>query len=311
MSAQMSKGVQLAIVTAVVSGIANFVNKYAVGAIKPPLVFTAVKNLWVGMLIVGMILLLGKWKQIAKLKKDEVVKLLAVALVGGTVPFYLYFTGLSQISAINASLIHKTMVIWIAIMAGKWLKERLTKTQMVAVGLLFASNLIVGGFSGFKFSTGELMVLAATILWAVENVIAKKVLKTVDPDLVTGARMGIGSLVLMGAALLKSPTAVMHAYQMSGTQWMWMMVTAGTLLLYVMTWYRALKLEKATTVAAILVAGTLVTNVLSAVFTTHQWTTMMLAQAVFVLGGVALIYWQARQLNVANKPAIENVASSS
>jgi drug/metabolite transporter (DMT)-like permease len=305
MTARISKGVQLALVTAVVSGVANFVNKYAVGAIKPPLVFTAVKNLWVGAFVLGMILLLGKWKQIKNLNRKEMILLGLVAVVGGTLPFYLYFTGLSQIPALNASLIHKTLVVWVAILAGKWLKERISPMQMVAVGLLFASNLVVGGFAGFKFSTGELMVLAATMLWAVENIFAKKVLKTVDPDIVTGARMGLGSLILMGAALVQSPANVIKAFQLSGNQWMWMMVTAGTLLLYVMTWYRALKLEKATTVTAVLVAGTLVTNVLAAVFVTHKWDMLMLTQAGLVIAGLGLIYFQSRKGLAVNLPAAE------
>ena len=67
---------------------------------------------------------------------------------------------------------------------------------MIAVAFLFYANLIIGGFAKFQFSQGELFVLLATILWAVEHVLAKKILPTVDPDIVTAARMGFGSLIL-------------------------------------------------------------------------------------------------------------------
>ena len=82
-----------------------------------------------------------------------------------------------------------------AIFGLTYLKEKLSSLQIMAIALLFASNLLIGGFKGFTFSTGELMVLAATIFWAVENIIAKKVLEGVDPDIVVGARMGLGSLI--------------------------------------------------------------------------------------------------------------------
>lgn len=269
----------------VISGVSVYINKFAVGAIQPPLVFTATKNAMVGVLLVGMLLASGKWKKVASLSSHQVIKLIGVGVIGGALPFYLFFSGLAQISAVNAQLINKSLVLWVALLAIPWLKEKVNLWQVGAIGMLYSANLIVGGFGGFEFSAGELMVLGATLLWAVEHVMAKKVLASVDPDLVTGARMGLGSLLLLVAAQVRYPGAVLGVFSMSGTQWMWMLMTAAMLTWYVMSWYRALKYAPATLVVTVLVGATVVTNLLSAV-QTGAWSGEMLGQAVMIAVGI-------------------------
>lgn len=288
MPIKFANGIQLAMVTAIVSGVSIFINKYAVGAIQPALVFTAVKNSTTTLMIIALLIVTKKWQKIIKLNKRELVYLSLIGLVGGTLPFYLYFTGLSQTSAINAALIHKTLVIWVAILAIPLLKEKLSRRQVLAVSLLFTSNVLVGGFNGFRFSIGELMILIATIFWAVENILAKKVLPTVDPDLLVAARMGIGSLVLMTISAIAYPESLNKFSSLNLTQIFWFSATAATLFLYNITWYRALKLAPVTAVSSILVASTLVTNVLSAMFVTHNWTALINFQTGLMFVGLVL-----------------------
>jgi len=285
-----SKGFYLALITSVISGVSIFVNKFAVDAITPPLFFTATKNLMVGLLVVGVVVALGKWRLITKLKRAEVAALLLVGLVGGAIPFYLFFTGLSQVPAINAVLIQKTLVVWVVLLATIFLKERITKTQALAVCLLFAGNLFVGGFQGFKYSTGELMIMLATILWAVESVLVKKLLPTIDSDVVATFRMGFGSLLLMGATYFTVPNAFSMGLHMTPLQMFWVTATVLFLFFYVTFWYRALKLASAITVSAVLVSSTLVTNTLSAIFITHTWNGTLMIQAIMLLIGVGLYY---------------------
>lgn len=284
-----NKGIYFALLTTLISGISVFLNKYAVGLISPPLVLTAVRNFSVGAIIVGFILSSGKWKVLKEYSKRDFVNLGLVALVGGTIPFYLFFTGLTMIPAINAALIHKSLVLWVALLAIPFLHESLTKKQAVGVGLLFLSNVFIGGFKGFEFSTGELFILIATLFWAVENIIAKKALKTIDPDILTGARMGGGSLVLLGAALITTPQSFAALTNFSLMQLGIFAATTLCLLGFVTTWYRALKLAPASLVTGILVGATLVTNVLSAVFVTKTIEASLIPQALMLVLGIVIL----------------------
>ena len=106
----MEKGIKLALLAALISGFSIFINKSAMGAIAP-LTFTTSKNLVVGLAICSLILLSGKWRKIRDLKRHEVVKLVVVGVIGGSLPFYLFFTGLAQTSAVSAAIIQKTLVL--------------------------------------------------------------------------------------------------------------------------------------------------------------------------------------------------------
>ncbi|KKS35445.1 MAG: hypothetical protein UU99_C0012G0004 [Parcubacteria group bacterium GW2011_GWE2_42_14] len=284
----ITKGIFISLATAVISGVSIFVNKFAVDAIKPALYFTSIKNVAVAILIVAIVLATGEWKKIAKLTKKELRYLLLIGLIGGSLPFYLYFSGLSQTPAVNAAIIHKTLVFWVMLMAIPFLKEKVSKWQLLGVFMLFAGNVFVGGFKGFKFSQSELMLLVATVLWAVENIIAKKVLTTVSPNIVTAFRMGLGSVVLMSATIITVPQVLQKSLALSSEQFFFMGLTVLFLLAYTTTWYRALKHAPAVVVTSVLVSSTLVTNVLSAVFVTHSWNAVLTVQAILIISGLVL-----------------------
>jgi len=298
------RGIHLALVTALISGVSIFVNKYAVDAIRQPLVFTSVKNAGVAVLILTILFAGRKWKQISKLTRKERVYLLLIGVIGGSIPFYLFFTGLATIPAINGAIIQKTLVIWVTILAIPFLKEKLTRKAALAVAILFGANVLVGGFSGFKWSTGEGLILAATLLWAVETVLAKKILPTVDPDIVTAARMGIGAVILLIMSAIMQPAALGKVTALNLTQMAWVGVTMVLLFFYVRTWYRALKYAPAITVTAILVASTLITNVLSAVFVTHTVSGMMVAQAALMMAGVGTLWRLTKAEATINEAAV-------
>jgi drug/metabolite transporter (DMT)-like permease len=141
----------------------------------------------------------------------------------------------------------------------------------------------------------------------VENILAKKVLPEVDPDIVVAARMVIGAVVLLAATALTIPQALHSGVHLQPSQWLWLCLTIILLFGYVMSWYRALKLAPAITVTVILIASTLVTNVLSAIFTTHAWTISMGLQAGLTLAGIT-IFWLSIKKEVARMADLPNAA---
>lgn len=272
-----------AFLAAIISGVSIFLNKFAVTAIPQPLLFTTLKNTGVAVFIISLLLASRKWQQIRHVTKKQALQLILIGLVGGSIPFFLFFTGLSQIPAVNGAIIHKSLVIWVSVLAIPFLKEKLSAKKIAAVFSLFLANAFIGGFSGFSFSLGELMVLAATLFWAVETILAKKVLATVDPDIVTAFRMGIGSLTLIVISLITNYQSLTTVQFLTANQWAWIGITSILLLFYVSIWYRALKYAPATSVTAVLVLSTIITNLLSAVFITGQISPSFLIQSLLIL----------------------------
>ena len=279
--------------TAIISGVSNFIAKIGVTAVKDPLAYTTLKNSLVAFFLVGIICILHKYKEVIRLNFGQIIKLCAVGIIGGSIPFALFFTGLAKTSAINAALIHKTLFFWVILLSVFALKERLNIFAGTGVILIFAANLFVGGFTGFKFNTGELMILAATVLWAVENIIAKKALQDISSVIVSGARMVIGSAILFGIMLLFGDVSQISRLDSAG--WGWIIVSSILLLGYVLTWYTALKYAPAWYVATLLAPATLVTNVLSVIFITHSMAWQQVVSGGLYVFGALIIAVFARR----------------
>ena len=292
MRSQIHKGIGLALMTMVISGVSNYVNKIAVLKIDP-LVHTTVKNSLVFLMIaVYFIIFSKKGQSIVNIAKKDKLKLILIGLIGGSVPFYLYFTGLVSVPAINASIIHKSLIFWVAMIAIPVLKERLNLFHIIGIAFLFGGNFLIGGFKGFNMISGEFLILTATIFWAIENIVAKLTLKKVEPTIVAFARMGIGSLILLSIVILQSKLTGIFLLDFS--QWMIIGLTSFLLFSYVMTWYHALKYAPVITVASILVGATLITNLMTVFFEGKQIISFDWQPSIIILCGVVLILLATR-----------------
>src|SRR4030043_802430 len=170
MKNQTSKGIILVMSTAVISGFAIFVNKLSVGEFNPYL-FAFLKNFFVAFLLVGLLLGLKEFNNLKKLTKKNWLILTIIGLIGGSAPFLLFFKGLSLTSAANGAFIHKTMFIYVAILAGGFLREKIPNRLLIAGAFLLMGNLYFLKFLPTGVQRGDLLILAATVLWAVENTI--------------------------------------------------------------------------------------------------------------------------------------------
>jgi len=260
-------GIALAAVTALVSGVAVFVNGYAVKAFGDADVYTTAKNLVAAALLAGLAAVAagrGTADRPSRPRtRPQWLGLAAVALVGGSVPFLLFFEGLARASSVQAAFIHKTLVVWVALLAVSLLSERIGPAHLAAIALLVWGQAVLGGGVGeVRPGLGEAMILAATLLWAVEVVIAKRLLAGLASPTVGLARMGLGVLVLVGWLAVTGQAGSLVG--LGGRQWAWALATGVILSVYVATWYAALARAPAVDVTAVLVVGAVVTALLDA-----------------------------------------------
>jgi len=178
------KGVTLALITAFISGFAVFINKFGVGFWESSSAYTTAKNMVAAILLTGLILFFYKLTELKQLPSKTWIKLALIGLVGGSIPFLLFFKSITMISAPEAAFIHKTIFLWIALFSYPFLKERLSSVQIIALCILFSGVFLFGAPSHLTFGVGFALALTATILWAIENVVAKITLRKVDPDIV-------------------------------------------------------------------------------------------------------------------------------
>ena len=292
MSSTRATGIALAFVTALISGVAIFVNGRAVKHFGDATVYTTAKNAVAGVLLLALAapLLGGPRSEVPKIRKHR-LGLMAVAVIGGSVPFVLFFEGLARAEATQAAFIQKTLVVWVAIIAVPLLHERLGWPHLAAIALLVAGQAwLVGDAGTVAFGSGEMLILAATLLWAVEVIVAKKLLAGLDSRLLGAARMALGTLVLLAWVAVSGRAG--ELVSLSGDQWSWVLLTGLILAGYVATWYAALARAQAVDVTAVLVFGAVVTAVLTRV---ADGAAFDLGGAVLITAGAILIALPARR----------------
>jgi drug/metabolite transporter (DMT)-like permease len=285
---KINKGLALVLGTALISGFSVFLNKFAVVAISNSDVFTTVKNLAVGLVLTGLILLPIYFNKLKNIKIGDWVKLVLIGFIGGSIPFLLFFKGLSLTSASSAAFIHKTLFIWVSILAIWFLGEKIGKLQYLALGLLFLGNFTMLGFKIFNLSFGELLVLGATLMWAIEFIIAKKVMAKVAAEIVGWARMFFGSIILLGYLTLSGQVGNLAV--LNSNQWFWIGISSILLLGYVLTWYKALQKLPAVTVTSILVIASPITTCLEIIYS-HKINFYQLSGSILVVIAVMLIIY--------------------
>jgi len=288
----VKKGIYLVLATAIISGFANFFNKFGMQALgKNAFQYTTLKNVVVALILSLIVFTPILWPKLKKLTKKDWSKLILIGLVGGSIPFLLFFKGLSLTSPVSASFLHKTLFIWVAILAWPILKEKITKLQFFALGLLLFGNIIFLGFEGMSWGYAETIILIATMFWAIENVIAKITLKNVSPMVVAWGRMFFGSIILIGFLLVTGNTAGLLILNLS--QLGWILLVSAFLTGYVTTWYAALKRLPVTVTASFLVLASPITTFLNAMFVTHQLPTQKIVGAMVILLAV-ILFWQLK-----------------
>lgn len=258
----VARGLALALLTATISGFAIFANSYAVKEFSSPTLFTTLKNSVVGLALLAVVLRPGPLGEIRRLTPRRGAGLVLLGVIGGSIPFILFFEGLGRVDAGNAAFLHKTLFLWVAALAVLALRERLGLAQIGALGLLFVAQLVLGGPGGLR-GEGVLMVLAATLLWAAEVVVARKLLSVVSSEVAASARMTLGAVLLV--TYLGMTGGAGQIAELSALQVVWVLGTGAILLAYVGTWYHALRLAPATAVTCVLAVGAPITAGLDAI----------------------------------------------
>jgi drug/metabolite transporter (DMT)-like permease len=261
-------GVALAFSTAVISGVSVWVNSRGVRHFDDATVYTTAKNAVAGvLLVVGALALAGRTdlRPLRELTPRRGVALLGVGVIGGSIPFVLFFEGLARAEATQASFIQKTLVVWVAALAVPLLRERFGVPHAVSILLLVAGQAwLVGSAGTIVLGEGEAMILAATLLWAIEVVYVKRLMGAMPPAVIAAARMGIGTLLLLLWVAVSGRMDELTA--LDGTQWQWVLLTGLLLAGYVATWYAALARAQAIDITAVLVFGAVITAILAGVF---------------------------------------------
>ncbi|HEV2460806.1 MAG TPA: DMT family transporter [Ktedonobacterales bacterium] len=246
---------------AVISGFAIYINSLGVSLFKDSTLYTTLKNAVVGVaLLLPLVFLASRRAEWKRLTGRQWVYLLLLAVVGGSVPYALFFRGLQLSTPVASSLLNHAQFLLVAVLALFFLRERHSVLVWLALATLLVGTVWGVNVTHAKWSLGDTLVALSTVLFAAGVVLAKYLLRELSTLTVMTAKMSIGSLFLL---IYVAATGRLGAIgTLSGRQWSFVVVTGLILLAFTVTAFLALRFASATVATAIPAASPLITTAL-------------------------------------------------
>jgi drug/metabolite transporter (DMT)-like permease len=192
----------------------------------PPVTITALRVFTAG---ISVFIILYFLKQLRFPSKKEWGYIIAGGLFNVVAHHYFLSIGLSKTSASNGGLILGLGPLLTTIMAFLFLGNRVTLPKIIGIILGFTGvSFIVlkGQGSIHAVSMGDLYVFFAILAQAISFVIIKKISNTLDPRLMTGYMMVIGSSILFVISLIQEPNGLKSIPTGSAGVWLIFLASA-------------------------------------------------------------------------------------
>jgi drug/metabolite transporter (DMT)-like permease len=139
------------------------------------------------------------------------------------------------------------------------LGESLSIVHVAAVALLVVGQIaLADGVGSLRAGGGETMILLATLFWAVELILVKRLVASVPSSVVAASRIGGGAVLLVAWVVATGRLDGLATLSMS--QWAWLALTGTVLSVFVSVWFAAVARAQVVDVAAVLVLGAVITG---------------------------------------------------
>jgi len=197
---ETSKGYLYAVVGSVCGGAQPTIIKILLGN-NSPVTITGLS-----FVLSGLMLIL--YNPMAKPAKGSIAYIVVFGLVGALVAPLAFIIGLSETTAVNASLLANGEILFTTIIAYSVFGERLSRAQatrglLIVVGIVVVStNLSLAHVEFAQGLLGNALILGSTIGWAVENNLIAVATRRFDVSSLSKFRNLLGGVVLSSFALV-------------------------------------------------------------------------------------------------------------
>jgi drug/metabolite transporter (DMT)-like permease len=142
--------------------------------------------------------------------KKQIATIVIIAILGAAVAPLLLFFGLEQTEPTDAAILVNGEIIFTILFAWIFFGEKASDLRSIASIILVITGLVLATtelrISGtlFQFKAGNIMILAATVCWALDNNISRRFLFTsnIDPAPLAMIKSFLGGSILFVASVL-------------------------------------------------------------------------------------------------------------
>jgi drug/metabolite transporter (DMT)-like permease len=165
-----------------------------------PMSFNILRFISASLATMFFLFMLGKKISI---DKHDWARIILLAVIGHTCYQLLFIYGINATTASNASLLMACVPIYTGIMSSITGYEKIRSTTWISIFLSFFGIFLIirADAGGLDFSSshfkGNMLIILASISWAIYTVMAAPLLKKYSPLKLTAITMSIGTLLLI------------------------------------------------------------------------------------------------------------------
>ena len=147
------------------------------------------------------------------LKRNDYFNLLIIGVIGGGLAPFLFFEGLNKTTASDASVLEGGELLFTAMIALIFFKERLTKIGYIGIfitiiGIISISFLSTTNSShlfNFKLNFGDVLIILSTLCWGLDNNVSKMISKKItNTAKIVMIKSLIGAILLLVISYLST-----------------------------------------------------------------------------------------------------------
>ena len=263
-------------------------SKYALLSFAP-MTLTVLRFLPAGLLLLLLVRMQGK---LPKIQREDKPYFFALGLIGIALTYAVFYTGLKQTSASNASLLIAFEVILVALCARIFLGERLNRSQWFGMLLGLCGIYVIAGNAW-----GDWIVLLGLCLESTVSVLAKRLTSRYPGLFVVAVEFLIGSVLLLPFAVWEWQThpPVVTTEAIAG----WIYLSLGCSAFCYGLWYRLLERYPVSAMGVILLVQPMLGPFFGWLLRHERLTQNSLMGGALVVVGILITTWRKRTSNPA------------
>lgn len=157
---------------------------------------------------------------VLKVDKKHLPSLAYIAIAGALFADFIFYLALTKTTAVNANLIAHLQPVFIVLIGFFMLKEdKLTRYDYMGIIIMISSALLVTtrtieNFADFKFGTsGDLLILGSTFLWATVAIVGRKAVRFTDASVIIFYRFLLASVIFLSYLIFTSGFFIANIYE--------------------------------------------------------------------------------------------------
>lgn len=144
-------------------------------------------------------------REFLRMDVRSVALAIVIGFLNSVIAPLLWFSGLAHTSAVNASMLSATEIIFIVIFAGFFLGETLKRAQIIGAMIALIGVLIINVFpdgGAVSIHAGDLLIILGAIVYASGAVLFKRYLSHVMPELTIAIRNVVGVVTVLCVSIM-------------------------------------------------------------------------------------------------------------